>query len=209
MSHDQYASYASLDDAALLSKIIAGDEQAIVYLLTVKCGPALKHLCYKYASAGLQYHDLVGEMFVKLQANNWAVLKAFLGANAQGDRCKLSSYIITIAARFMHKSSAKQIKEINWVDALDHEEMALEGENAQYEQIEIAMDILDALMQLKSPQERLVIMEYKLNGRSVEEVASLLGQETGEKSNHGRVYTICSRAMKNLKSILQEGGNYV
>ena len=63
-------------------------------------------------------------------------------------------------------------------------------------------------MMLPDALERLVLTEYKLKDRPPEEVARLLNQNGGAKGTVENVYTICSRAMKNLRKLLEKGDVY-
>ena len=71
------------------------------------------------------------------------------------------------------------------------------------ERRQLAADVIEAIMAMENPRDREALMLYKIEGRDVEDVASML------KTTPGNVYTRCSRAMESLRTILVEGKAHV
>jgi RNA polymerase sigma factor (sigma-70 family) len=205
-----YKKYDSLGDTALIDAIIGGDALAVEFLLSVRCGGAFKRLCQTYRASRIEAEDLAQEMCLHLLENDWQSLRAFRGMNmVNGRKCKLTTYIITCAARWIKRKNDGALKEIDWSAALTNGEgKYLEIRDDKHDKTQLRISVIDAIMSLPNPQERIVLIEYKIKERRPEEVAELLHLKTGAKGTVENVYTICSRAMKNLRILIEKGDVY-
>ncbi len=187
------------EDALLVREIIGGNREAVVHLLIDRCGPRLKYLSeLKFRTLGMTFCDLVSEIFLVLQCDDWKALRGYRG------ECRLESYISTIAARFLWKKMDAVVKENNRFQPL-YDEMGRElfpAVDDSVEKAKMASELLEYVSLMDNPRERLVIQLYKLEGYSAQEVANLL------QTTPGNVYTLCNRAMASLRIMMQEGGVY-
>jgi RNA polymerase sigma factor (sigma-70 family) len=192
--------YRCLSDIEIVDRIISGDENIAAYLLIEKCGSRLKYLAsQKYYSLQIKFHELISEMFIYLSENNWDKLRKFKGENPEGKQCRIENYISVIASRWLWKKMERTVHQIDWILPL----YEIEGLNIPDELSErnrLAVEVMNAVMSMNNSKERDVILMYKIEGRSVHDVADVL------KTTPGNIYTICNRAMKNL-FVLLEGGN--
>ena len=158
----------------------------------------------------MELEDLTQEMCLQLIQNDWQMLRHFRGVNAENARpCKLTTYIITCAARWMKRKNDRAVKAIDWSSAFcNGDDRSLEIRDNCHDGDELKMSVIAAIMDLPDALERLVLTEYKLKDRPAEEVARLLNQNGGAKGTVENVYTICSRAMKNLRKLLEKGDVY-
>lgn len=194
--------YAHLDDQALITAVLQGDQDAAVYLLVEKCGSSLKYLVsFKFRSLQIDFEDLVSELFIALSEHDWKALREFVGHNQAGQPCRLENYISVIAARRLCKKMERAVKESGWLSPLDGEEGFLVPDDAA-EREQRTSELLQAIMALKNPVERLVLIAYKLEDLSVHEVAAMLEIEPGH------VYTHCSRALAKLRTLLAAGSDH-
>jgi len=188
--------YDGVTDMELVNRVLAGDALAAVCLVAGRCGPGLKFLAQvKYASLGMELDDLISEVFIRLQENNWQALQDFRGSTHDGRSCSPVTYVLCIAARMLWKRMDKSVKENTWLMPL-HEMDGLayspEGANRQ----RIAAEVIEAIMTLRNPADRLALMLYKVDGLDVEEVARIM------KTTPSNVHTRCSRAVKALREKL-------
>lgn len=190
--------YETLDDHQLVELVLGGDEGAIKFVLMERCGPGFKHLLWKYRTLGLEFHELVSEMCVILMKDDWKALRDFRGTNEDGRSCKIENYIMPMASRFLWKKMGKTVTENLWVRPLYETDSLLATDRAD-EQRRRAMEVVDAVMAMPNPIERQVILQYKIEGQDVSDVAKTL------RTSNGNVYTICSRAGKSLRELLTEG----
>jgi len=207
---EKFEKVALVSDKELVEEILRGGNYALEFLLAEKCGASFKRLCETYRAARMDVQDLTQEMCVLLAKNDWCVLRGFRARNATtGRSCKLKTYVITCAARLIKKHSEKSLPEIDWSSALSNEEGEwIEVADTKMDDEQIKMSVLEAIMALDSPQERLVLLEYKIRCRPPEEVAQMLKIQTESRGTVENVYTICSRALKNLRILLEAGGVY-
>ncbi len=206
----KYSGYISLNDSSLIGAILAGDTVAVEFLLSVQCSGGFYRLCRIYGDTRMELEDLTQEMCLQLFQNDWQMLRHFRGISAGSARpCKLKTYIITCAARWMKRKNDRTVKAIEWSSAFcNGDDRSLEIRDYGYDGEELKMRVIAAIMMLPDALERLVLTEYKLKDRPPEEVARLLNQNGGAKGTIENVYTICSRAMKNLRKLLEKGDVY-
>ncbi len=191
-----------LPETELVAQIVAGDERAAVYLLLDRCGPALKYLCQvKYRSANLELDETVSEVFALLKKNDWKALRDFRGQSTAGRACSLSHYVLCIAARLLQKKSIRLVKETTWLKPLDDiEDYAVPDEREDRRRT--AADVIEGIMALESPADRAVLLLYKIEGREVNEVASIM------RTTPANVYTRCNRAIERLRASMGEARSY-
>lgn len=209
---NQFESYAQRSDQELVSLIVEGDETALAFLLLGKCGSRLKFLARRQSPPVLEFEELISELFIRLQHNNWKALRDFRGANISGGDCKLTTYISLIASRLLYRKS-QSLKDFDRNAPLDEVEavvgtsrhlgfsLAVEETlmpELRLERRDVCRRIMKAIQDLENPAERAVLLLYKIEGRSVHEVAQAMNTTVGN------VYTRCSRALTKLESLLKK-----
>lgn len=169
-------------------------------MLVDRCGPAFKHLVRnKYPMLGMEVGDLVGEVFLALRGNDWKALRDFRGRNASGGACRLETYVTVVAARLLWKKLDRAVKGLDWkAPPMDEETVGPEG---AFRARTLTVDeVMDAVMALEREEDRQVLLLYKIQGRSAEEAAGMLGVSVA------CVYTRCTRALARLRALLNEEG---
>ena len=79
--------FDQLTSTELIQEILAGNEQAVLYLLLDKCGSRLKFLCeYKFKALEIEFPELIYDTYEILRRNDWKALKNFRGENQQGQK---------------------------------------------------------------------------------------------------------------------------
>lgn len=203
MLNKKYNEYSCLNDKELIAAIVQGDEQAMVYLLIEKCGSRLKYLTSgKFRTLQIEFEELVNELFIALSEQDWKALRDFAGQNQAGQSCRLENYISIIASHRLWKKMNQAVKDIEWILPLyEDDDPQIPDEAAAREQL--ASEVLQAIMAMKNPIERAVLLLYKIEGREVHEVAAMLN------ISPGNVYTHCSRALTTLRTLLKVGSDHV
>jgi RNA polymerase sigma factor (sigma-70 family) len=194
--------YDRLSDLEIVQHILEGDPQAVAFLLIQKCGSRLKYLCsVRFQFLGIEFDELVSETYELLSRNDWKALCDFHGENSQGVSCKIENYISVIVSRYLTKKKTGPLTENSPESPLvDMENYAADTDDI--DQVQLSREVMDAVMALTNPRERQVLILYKLGGYGVDEVSRLLA------ISPSNVYTLCSRAIAHLKSILEERGIY-
>lgn len=200
----QVSPFQRFNDFELIDAIIGGDDLALNCLLIERCGPAFKRLCQMHPAAKVDLEDITQEVCLILLQNNWKALREFNGRNSATNRqCQLTTYVITCAVRWIRKKSKALMSEIVWSTALiDEEGNQIDIRDEKSDNARLDLEIHDAIMTLRSCQERYVLLEHKIKGRSPAEVAADLNTSVAN------IYTISSRATKNLRILLTNGGDY-
>lgn len=191
--------YKNIDDSELITLVINGDTSAVAYLLIDRCGMKLKYLASsRFRTLNLEFDEVVSELFLHLEKNNWKALRDFRGADNSGRSCRLDGYISLIASRLLWKKMDRAVKDPDWISALVDEEgnEIFSAVDEAPDFLTLKADVMELIQQLKKPRERLVLIKYKIEGYSVEEVASAL------KTSPANVYTLCNRAIQNLRALL-------
>lgn len=123
--------FLSLKDAELIDKIICGDGEALVFLLTKRCGPSLKYLCLQNRASQLDLMDLVQDVAIKLMANDFRALRDFKGFNQQSGRtCGLQHYVYVIARRHIQRVNKRAMKENASLEAQGKQDNVLPSDDA-------------------------------------------------------------------------------
>lgn len=194
-----------MSDRELATTICAGDFNAAEYLLTERCRSSLLHLINgRFASSRLEFDEVVNELYALLARHSWKALRDFQGANADGKRCSISTYVGLIATRHISRKLGA-VKEIDWNAALTDQDggpLPLPDPSNETRRGHATVDIIDAIMSLRNPKEQLVLLKYKIEGVPVEEVARMLNPD---KPSVGAVYTTCSRAISRMREVLTDG----
>lgn len=207
----KYSKYRTISDSSLIDVILDGDMTAVEFLLSESCAPGFYRLCQIYRGSGIDFEDLTQEMCIQLFRNDWQMLRDFRGVNTNNARsCKLITYIITCASRWMKRKNDATVHVIDWLSVFAHgDDRSIELSDNGRDAESLKSSVIDAIMALPDNVERLVLLEYKIKDRPPEEVARLINEKGAAKGTVENVYTICSRAMNNLRKQMKKGDVYV
>lgn len=186
--------YADLSDERLAGLIIDGDVEAAGCLLLNRCGSGLKYLAeVKFRTLKIEFNELVSEVYIRLRRNQWQALRDFRGSNEQGQSCKLTNYVLCIAARLLSRKMSKTVKETTGHVSLDELGGDVPADQEATDNTISMAELMELVMTLPDPVDRAVLLLYKVEGKSVDEVAKHLG------TSPGNVYTRTSRAIQVLR----------
>jgi len=175
----------SKDDAALIEKILSGDEMAFAYLLIEHCRKEFKYLVNLYRSYGLdiELDELVSEVtIIILKDNDFRTLSRFEG------RSLLKTYIYTIALRFLSKKLRKFLKEKEILKTLI--KIITQQSNGDNSNSTLA-DVLDKYGHVLTRREK-EVLELTSQGVSDPKIAEHIGTTVGN------VHTIRCRAIAKI-----------
>ena len=69
--------YSKLTDREMIDLVLAGDEDAMLYLIFVKYAPLMKSLCLMYYDDFRHLEELQVELFAHLKGNDWHYVRNF------------------------------------------------------------------------------------------------------------------------------------
>ncbi len=179
-----------ISDRQLVVQIIHGNKLLAANFLQQKCARTFEYI-NRTRLKGLDLHvdDLINDFYLYLQENNWEKLRSF--------RCesKLQTWINLVASRYLLKKYDKDLTENarkgtqidgfpSFTDDDHHNKM-------------VRIELLEAIGQLKEKRDQLVLLLI-LQGFDSSEIAEQIGTSTGN------VYTIKSRAIEKLRTLLNE-----
>ena len=179
----------SWSDRELVTAICDGDKQALATLLIDVCGPMIEFLAKKFA-----YDDLLGDLCVRLLQNECSALRDWRGT------ATLKTYVGAIATRLCLTEKRVNVKQSvrfrplnQWDGASGERETAQESTTNQKLQ---RSQLLRAIDQLKSEDDRLVMLLHCLEEEPLDEVATII------KKTPATTRVIKHRALKRLRLIL-------
>ena len=102
------------------------------------------------------------------------------------ERYRFSTWLFTIARRLLLNSLQKKrpLNAGDWLDAASSSVMELTAETSDASDREFAAEILDGAMETLTPHQREIVILYHHKGKSVHQVADLLGMPEGTIKSH-------------------------
>ncbi|HAW94735.1 MAG TPA: hypothetical protein DCX60_00520 [Phycisphaerales bacterium] len=102
------------------------------------------------------------------------------------ERYRFSTWLFTIARRLLLNSLQKKrpLNAGDWLDAASSSVMALSVESDDESEREFASEIIDGAMDALTPHQREIVILYHHKGRSVHQIADLLGMPEGTIKSH-------------------------
>lgn len=102
------------------------------------------------------------------------------------ERYRFSTWLFTIARRLLLNSLQKKrpLNAGDWLDAASSSVMELTAETSDVSDREFAAEILDGAMETLTPHQREIVILYHHKGKSVHQVADLLGMPEGTIKSH-------------------------
>lgn len=180
--------FLNADDRQIVSLIIEGNSKAIAYFLTHNCTRIFEYINKtRLKGLSLQTNDLVNDFYIFLQENNWEKLRQFRFES------KLQTWINVVASRYFLKKYARELKETsrNCPPINSIFSFVREGTDERI----VRSDMLEAISYLNDKRSKLLLL-LDLQGFESNEIAEQLGISTNN------VYVLRSRAIKNLKNLL-------
>lgn len=172
-----------------IEDIIAGKEQAVRKCLFEDCLPGFRYLSARFRhSGGYTTEAIISLAYSHLREYDWSALKAY-----RGD-IPLAKYIVLITRRLLGKLAKAQEERERKERPLDETIVngaisELYSTRKEEENRRRLFELLDTL----PDRERRVLVYFKLQGYSAEEVAEKLG------TTPQNVYNLSKRAIAKLK----------
>jgi len=179
-----------MSDRQLVVQIIHGNKLIAANFLQQKCARTFDYINNtRLKGLGLHVDDLINDFYLYLQENDWEKLRSFRYES------KLQTWINLVASRYLLKKYDKDLKENtrkgtqldgfpSFIDDDHHNRM-------------VRIELLEAIGHLKEKRDQLVLLLI-LQGFDSSEIAEQIGTSTGN------VYTIKSRAIEKLRTLLNE-----
>lgn len=171
----------------------AGDRAAAETLFTTILGRVIDGVSRRW-----DYPDLLDELFVHLSENDWRRLRTWKGESS------LEGWVRVVANRIC-SAAVQDRRRLVPLPLGEERDFASEEEHVIERMIreETTVGLLEAIEQLDTPRDRLVLRMHYFDGRDLPQIAGDLGVPLST------VYVIKSRALARLRQRLKGGSTHV
>lgn len=182
---------SAMGDAELVSAVISGDKDAIVYMLYTKFSATFQYHIYKLFDYKIEVADLIDEFFLYLYEDEWKRLKVYDSAKSS-----LSTWISTVSYRFFRDYKRSKI-DLNGLITISNKWETYRTDWVEEYDKSILVDIESAIQKLKSDRDRKIAEMIFIKDCELEIVAADF------QISIDYVYTIKNRVSKQLKVSLE------
>lgn len=182
---------SAMGDAELVSAVISGDKDAIVYMFYTKFSATFQYHIYKLFDYKIEVADLIDEFFLYLYEDEWKRLKVYDAAKSS-----LSTWISTVSYRFFRDYKRSKI-DLNGLITISNKWETYRTDWVEEYDKSILVDIESAIQKLKSDRERKIAEMIFIKDCELEIVAADF------QISIDYVYTIKNRVSKQLKVSLE------
>ena len=182
---------SAMGDDELVSAVISGDKDAIVYMFYTKFSATFQYHIYKLFDHKIEVTDLIDEFFLYLYEDEWKRLKVYDSAKSS-----LSTWISTVSYRFFRDYKRSKI-DLNGLITISNKWETYRTDWVEEYDKSILVDIESAIQKLKSDRERKIAEMIFIKDCELEIVAADF------QISIDYVYTIKNRVSKQLKVSLE------
>ncbi len=182
---------SAMGDAELVSAVISGDKDAIVYMFYTKFSATFQYHIYKLFDYKIEVADLIDEFFLYLYEDEWKRLKVY-----DSVKSSLSTWISTVSYRFFRDYKRSKI-DLNGLITISNKWETYRTDWVEEYDKSILVDIESAIQKLKSDRERKIAEMIFIKDCELEIVAADF------QISIDYVYTIKNRVSKQLKVSLE------
>lgn len=182
---------SAMGDAELVSAVISGDKDAIVYMFYTKFSATFQYHIYKLFDYKIEVADLIDEFFLYLYEDEWKRLKVYDSAKSS-----LSTWISTVSYRFFRDYKRSKI-DLNSLITISNKWETYRTDWVEEYDKSILVDIESAIQKLKSDRDRKIAEMIFIKDCELEIVAADF------QISIDYVYTIKNRVSKQLKVSLE------
>ena len=182
---------SAMGDAELVSAVISGDKDAIVYMFYTKFSATFQYHFYKLFDYKIEVADLIDEFFLYLYEDEWKRLKVY-----DSVKSSLSTWISTVSYRFFRDYKRSKI-DLNGLITISNKWETYRTDWVEEYDKSILVDIESAIQKLKSDRERKIAEMIFIKDCELEIVAAEF------QISIDYVYTIKNRVSKQLKVSLE------
>lgn len=184
--------FASWSDDQLVSSVVDGNQEAIVYFFYTKFSATFQYHIYKLLGYSVPVADLVDEFFLYLYEDDWRRLRTY-----DSTVSSLNTWISTVSYRFFRDYKRSKI-DLNGVVTINEQWETMRKDWVQRCDAGLMIDIRTAIDSIKKDRDRNIACRLLLEDREYADVA----EEFGLTIDY--VYTVKNRILKQLKKTLKE-----
>lgn len=182
---------SSWSDRELVSAVISGNQQAIVYMFYTKYSATFQYHIYKLFNGKVEVSDLVDEFFMFLLEDDWRRLRSF-----DPEKSSLNTWISTVSFRFFRDYKRSKI-DLNGLITISDKWETFRGDWMENVEAGLKVDIDQAIEGIKNDRDREIAKLLLIEDKEYEVVAEEF------KLTIDYVYTVKNRIVKQLRSSLK------
>lgn len=173
-------------DEEIIKGLIRGNKEIVKYFFFQHCASMLRYIAHSVFNGKVEQDELINELYLFLQANDWHKLKQF------DYRSKLTTWLNVVAVRYFIKNRELLIEKCGDNDSKQKEQ------GYSTEEVLIAgMDVKTILAMIPNERYREVIRLLVLEEHVPQEVADAWDITVDN------LYNIKRRALKQLEQIIE------
>jgi RNA polymerase sigma factor (sigma-70 family) len=178
-------------DSEIVNGMLSSDPEIIQHFWFEQCTPMFHHIIYKVFARQAEKNELINELYLHLQANDWQKLRQF------DYRSRLATWMSIVAIRFFQKKRNKLIENKS------SEPLIIERAESNEEQIHHRLDVESLINRLPNERSRFVIRKLILEDKEPQDVANEM------EITVDNLYNIKRRALLQLARIAGKEDSYV
>lgn len=192
ISFGYHRHFKDCSDERLVSYVLDGNQDAVVYFFYEKFSSTFQYHIYKLFDGKVEISDLVDEFFLFLYEDDWRRLRMY-----DSSKAALSTWISSVSYRFFRDYKRSKI-DLNGVVTISDKWESFRGDWVESIDKGIDMDIRSSIESIKNERDRKIAEEIFLKDTSPENVAEEFGMTVDY------VYTLKNRLLKQIRKRLED-----
>lgn len=184
-------SFKELPDAALVSELLAGNQEAIVYFFYNKFTATFQYHIYNLFPYRVDVEELIDEFFMFLYEDDWRRLRTF-----DASKAALSTWVSTVSFRFFRDYKQSMI-DCNGLITIDDKWETFQGDWSQSMSDGLMMDLEAAIAEIRNERDRGIARRIFVEDAAFEAVAEEFNLDVDY------VYTVKNRLLRQLREKLK------
>lgn len=182
--------FRNCSDDRLVSYVLNGSQDAIVYFFYQKFSSTFQYHIYKLFDNKVEVSDLVDEFFLYLYEDNWRRLRMY-----DSSKAALSTWISSVSFRFFRDYKRSKI-DLNGVITISDKWESFRGDWVECADKGIDMDIRSSIEGIGNARDRRIAERIFLEDIGPEDVSKEFGMTVDY------VYTLKNRLLKQIRKSL-------
>lgn len=182
--------FSTLSDQEIVALLLANDAETVEYVFFHRCKALFTHVLNSVMKGCEKPEELIGEMYLFLQGNNWEKLRQF------EFKSSLNTWLTVVSVRYFQKKRNNQTKNIPVEPLIMEETLKGQADDYSVEDEMSRMELYKAIDRIDKPRERYALLA-ELSGKKAEEIAADM------QCTVAAVYNLTKKARLKIKELLK------
>lgn len=184
--------FRKCSDDRLVSYVLKGNQDAVVYFFYEKFSSTFQYHIYKLFDAKVEVSDLVDEFFLYLYEDNWRRLRMY-----DSSKAALSTWISSVSFRFFRDYKRSKI-DLNGLITISDKWESFRGDWVESIDRGIELDIRNSIDAIKNERDRRIAEKIFLEDKDPQEVSKEF------RMTVDYVYTLKNRLSRQIRKKLED-----